>query len=225
MARTRFTGQKVKLLCKRKKSHKFENPIALVEVEGKRINVKEYITKLKYDSEYHPALVLKCMSEGMSISETYLEFGTSPKVIDKWRKEHEEFADAFKQGMRLCKAYWERIGRLNLYNRSFNNYLYFMHMTNRFRWGSKVDVESKGGPYRQDNMVINVANTTNQVNSTRVLEVEDNVERTTRIIEELRKIGALPEFSTGERTAPKTLVSAKKEAEKNADDSSEAGSP
>lgn len=203
MARTLFTKQEVRLLRRRKKEHPSVNPIALVEVEGVRVNVKEYNTRLKYDPEYHPALVLKCMSEGMSVSETYLEFGTSPRTIDRWRREHEEFADAFKQGLRLCKAFWERIGRLNLYNRGFNNYLYFMHMTNRFRWGSKADIDVKGGPFRQENTIISTTNTVNQTNEVQILEVKDNVERTQRIIEELRKIGALPSFETGQLERPK----------------------
>jgi hypothetical protein len=86
------------------------------------------------NSEYVIPKILKCMSEGMSKSELLCELGVSDECLFRWMRVHPEINLAMRQGMELCKAYWERMGRTNLMNPDFNANLWVTNMINRFAW-------------------------------------------------------------------------------------------
>ena len=98
-------------------------------------------------SKYNPAIlsiVLKSMSEGMSKSEIclllYEKNGVAPSTVWSWEKKFPEFQNAIKNGRTLEQGWWERIGRANITNPTFNTGLYVVQMANRFGWRRKDDI-------------------------------------------------------------------------------------
>ena len=101
----------------------------------------KYTTKRYKQSKYNPAvmipLVLKLMSQGASKNEVALkiyEGGVTPATLWHWRNKYPEFASALQEGTELCQGWWERIGRKNIANNTFNTGMYVVQMANRFNW-------------------------------------------------------------------------------------------
>ena len=53
------------------------------------------------------------------------------------------FMEIVDQGRDWAKAYWLKIGRENLNDKSFNGPLWFNNMKNRFAWADKTEVNDK----------------------------------------------------------------------------------
>jgi len=57
--------------------------------------------------------------------------------IDLWNRfidEEPEFSKTIKRGREFSNAWWEKQGRENLKDKSFNPTLWYMNMRNRFGW-------------------------------------------------------------------------------------------
>lgn len=93
----------------------------------------------KYDANYHPALLLKLMSEGASYTEVASMMGVWRETLYHWRDRHEEFKEAMELGAQLAESWWEYQGRRNIGNKNFNATLFMMHMQNRFGWSRAID--------------------------------------------------------------------------------------
>ena len=107
--------------------------------------------------------IIAMFSEGASREEvqaeidfrTNHEIACSDDLWDRWMREEEEFSGTIKTGLRLCKAWWIREGRVNLKGKIYenektgaisaiNNFSYtgwYMQMKNRFKWADKQDHE------------------------------------------------------------------------------------
>lgn len=93
--------------------------------------------KLGRPTKYSPKLlpvILVLMSNGASKTEVAAELGISRETLYEWCKEYPEFSDTIKKGLQLSQAWWEKQGRTNLDNRSFNYAGWYMNMKNRFGW-------------------------------------------------------------------------------------------
>lgn len=91
-------------------------------------------------------LVLSHMAEGASKKEIIAELGIGSQLFYDLAEREEEFSNTIKKGTELSEAWWEKQGRTNLHNKSFNSTLWYMNMKNRFGWSDKVnnDVTSGG---------------------------------------------------------------------------------
>jgi len=90
--------------------------------------------------------VIKMMSVGCGVAEVCAELGINKDTFYRWVKRHEAFSDAFKTARELCQAWWEKQGRINLNEKSFNHVLWFFNMKNRFydEWNDKREVNVTG---------------------------------------------------------------------------------
>lgn len=80
-------------------------------------------------------LVIDMMrEEGMSIKEVLADFGITPSAHAKFKKESEEYKDAFEIGQTFAEAWWMSQGRRNLETKGFNLGVYAFQMKNRFKW-------------------------------------------------------------------------------------------
>ena len=89
-------------------------------------------------------IVVDNMSQGASQKEVIALLGIGADLYYAFIKRESEFADAVKKGVELSEAWWERQGRLNLTNKSFNAVLWYMNMKNRFGWKDKQEIEHTG---------------------------------------------------------------------------------
>ena len=67
----------------------------------------------------------------------YLSKNRNSFSTDLWNRfiaEEEEFSKTIKKGREFSNAWWEKQGRENLKDRSFNPTLWYMNMKNRFGW-------------------------------------------------------------------------------------------
>lgn len=91
-------------------------------------------------------VVIDMMSQGCGVMEVCAELKITKDTFYRWAKEKEAFSDAFKIGRQLCQAWWERQGRINLKDKTFNHVLWFFNMKNRFYndWNDKRDINVTG---------------------------------------------------------------------------------
>lgn len=68
------------------------------------------------------------------------------QLWDALEKREEEFSSTLKKAKKLCQAWWEKQGRINLKEKDFNHVLWYMNMKNRFsdEWKDKQEHEHKG---------------------------------------------------------------------------------
>ncbi len=100
----------------------------------------------KYKIEMLPR-ILKLMREGASKVEVCADLDISTETLAQWQKPSsdyyiKEFSDTIKRGELLSNAWWERNGRVNLYNKDFSAVLFYMNMKNRFGWRDKQELSS-----------------------------------------------------------------------------------
>lgn len=84
--------------------------------------------------------LIEMMSQGCSKIEVAASLGICDReTIDEYCEKHEQFGEAFKKGMILAEAWWEKHGRTNLNNKEFNSTLWYMNMKNRFKWSDRQE--------------------------------------------------------------------------------------
>ena len=93
-------------------------------------------------------LVISLMSEGASQKEIMTELGIGSQLFYDLLERDEEFSNTIKRGIEISEAWWERQGRINLNNKSFNAVLWYMNMRNRFNWKDRnsTDITTKDQP-------------------------------------------------------------------------------
>lgn len=93
----------------------------------------------KYKEEYCDLLV-KHMSEGLSLESFAGLIGHHKQTIYEWIRDHKSFGDAFGRGKSLSLLYWEKLGRDHIYlphqGGTFSSSMYTLNMCNRFGWRS-----------------------------------------------------------------------------------------
>lgn len=98
----------------------------------------------KYESSMCDT-VIKMMREGASKTEVCAEIGISWDTLARWQTDNAEFSEAIKTGELLSAAWWERMGRTNLFDADgvkFNSTLWYMNMKNRFGWADKQETKN-----------------------------------------------------------------------------------
>lgn len=95
------------------------------------------------------AMVLKDMEEGASKAEVRALLCVSKSLFNRWMEDYEEFRETIEEGENRAQAWWERQGRTNLQNRSFNYVGWFMNMRNRFGWSNNQDLPQDANPPAQ----------------------------------------------------------------------------
>ena len=98
----------------------------------------------KYEPAWMDRALLDLMSEGASIIEVAAALQVHPDTIYEWAKTKQDFSVTFQNGKRLSQAWWEKKGRVNLENTSFQTGLWYANMKNRFGWRDKQDVAHSG---------------------------------------------------------------------------------
>ena len=91
----------------------------------------------KYDPEMMHA-VISLMREGASVQEVAAMLGICRSSLYNWKRQYPEFLDTIKRGETYSQAWWERQGRLNLWNPQFNYRHWFRQMCNRFGWRNNI---------------------------------------------------------------------------------------
>lgn len=91
-------------------------------------------------------MVIDLMTEGASLAEVAADLGVSRATLTKWQDDDTkpEFVAAVKRGVELSQAWWERLGRTELWNSKFNHGLWYMNMKNRFGWADKQETSHTG---------------------------------------------------------------------------------
>jgi len=92
----------------------------------------------KYDPKVIP-IVLECMAQGWSLAEVAAELHVAKSTMWEWRENHKEFSKALEEGIDLSESWWTKKSREELYNKDFNDRLWYRNMANRFGWRDKVD--------------------------------------------------------------------------------------
>lgn len=94
-----------------------------------------------------PDRVIELMTEGASLAEVAADLGVDRKTLQRWSEDEDgkpEFCRAIKRGVELSQAWWERLGRTELWNSKFNHGLWYMNMKNRFGWADKQEHTHSG---------------------------------------------------------------------------------
>lgn len=95
-------------------------------------------------TKYRPEMcgkVIEIMKDGASKVEVCAELEISLQSLYNYMETHAEFFEAVKIGEKLCQAWWEKNGRINLENKEFSATLWYMNMKNRFGWADRQNQE------------------------------------------------------------------------------------
>lgn len=87
--------------------------------------------------------------EGASDIEVMDVLGISKQVFDSQYKDNPVFRELVDIGRLAQTAFWYRVGRKNLKDRSFNNAVWMFNMKNRFGWAEKSESTVAGAPENQ----------------------------------------------------------------------------
>lgn len=108
------------------------------------------IPECKYDPAFCEIFV-EMSSNGCSRVEFCAKVGIVYETFLKYQKQFPEFGEAVHKGLLLCQSWWEKQGRENVGNKGFNQRLWEINMTNRFRrshedhkWASEKQVKHSG---------------------------------------------------------------------------------
>jgi len=93
----------------------------------------------KYKPEYCD-FVIELMKEGASKAECSAAIGIHKDTLYEWIKKYPKFSDSIKRGQYFSLGWWERQGRINLENKSFNYTGWYMQMKNRHGWSDKHEI-------------------------------------------------------------------------------------
>lgn len=99
-------------------------------------------------TDYHPSLcekVVEHMRSGLSFESFAGAVGCSKQSLYDWANKFPEFMDAKKEGLELCRLFWERLGTAGAAGKvkNFNCAAWIFNMKNRFRddWRDRQEVE------------------------------------------------------------------------------------
>nr|DAF41188.1 MAG TPA: Terminase small subunit [Caudoviricetes sp.] len=80
---------------------------------------------------------------GESVVEVCVNLGIVKDTFYRWCKEHKEFEKAYKQGLEISEAWWQKLGRAGaLGTQKINAATWIFNMKNRFKWSDRTQVES-----------------------------------------------------------------------------------
>lgn len=86
-----------------------------------------------HDKDIYPKMY-KLAKLGYSIDAIAFRLGVWPMQFKDWAKKIPEFNTAIKKCREIAIDWWAEQGMMNIYNSKFNNILWMMNMSNRFRW-------------------------------------------------------------------------------------------
>lgn len=95
-----------------------------------------------YSAKYHCKRVLELGKLGASETQIAVGLGISRTALRRWKREHEEFAEAMALAMTLSEAHWEArwVSRMDLFGHNANAYKHMMASRFRETYGEKVQV-------------------------------------------------------------------------------------
>lgn len=82
------------------------------------------------------------MGQGASLTEIKAFLSISNDLYTRLLEEDKEFSVTIKKGLALSHAWWEKLGRENLFNKDFSATLWYMNMKNRFNWRDRQEVDA-----------------------------------------------------------------------------------
>ncbi|GHT86931.1 hypothetical protein FACS1894137_13230 [Spirochaetia bacterium] len=83
--------------------------------------------------------------EGQSVVEVCADLGIWKDTFYQWVNKYPEFSDAYKKGLLLSEAWWEKLGRAGATGQiSINPATWIFNMKNRFKWTDKQDLNVSG---------------------------------------------------------------------------------
>jgi hypothetical protein len=102
-------------------------------------------------TKYRPEMdsrVLELMRVGASLYEVAADLGIRARTLWTWEREGKwpTLNQALEEGRDASRAWWERQGRLNLENRSWQTGLWVVNMANRFNWHNASQRHEVTGP-------------------------------------------------------------------------------
>ena len=77
--------------------------------------------------ESHPEMLLKLMEDGKLDCQIAKHFGISERTLQRWKKEHEDFAFAYEVGAAKCESYWIEWGKEQQKGLNFNYWIGIMN--------------------------------------------------------------------------------------------------
>lgn len=132
----------------------------------------------------HPAQLLKLMSEGKLDCEIFSELGIKKDTFYRWRRENEEFMNAFELGLPRCEAWWVSRMRQCWLNGDEKGFKYCIAiMNNKFGWGKDENTKS---------LVQNTVNIQGNMNVIQQKSQEELIEMLTSDLQYLQSNNVLP---------------------------------
>ena len=106
--------------------------------------------------------VLRLGAEGASRAEWAAELGIAWQTLFNWEEKHPEFLDATTRARELAQAWWEKQGRVGIWEPKFNANAYRLQVMNRFPadWRDKREHEvsgPNGGPINVTRTIVDPA--------------------------------------------------------------------
>lgn len=88
-------------------------------------------------------IILEEYAKGASDEEVALALRITKRRFNDMYMTDTRFTELVDQGRDWAKAYWLKVGRENLNDKSFNGALWFNNMKNRWGWADKSEVSDK----------------------------------------------------------------------------------
>ena len=99
--------------------------------------------KPKYTREYAEKLP-QMFENGESVVEVCVNMGICKDTFYRWCREHKDFDSAYKLGLEISQAWWEKLGRAgSLGSQKINAATWIFNMKNRFKWSDRTSIESE----------------------------------------------------------------------------------
>lgn len=109
------------------------------------IEQKEFGRPTKYEPQACKVVISE-MRNGASIVEVCATLGICKQTFYNWTQEHPDFLDAYKKGLELSQAWWEKLGRAGAAGQiPIQPATWVFNMKNRFGWKDRVQQEHTGG--------------------------------------------------------------------------------